>query len=143
MQQEIERRPNLCHLCTYGTRTTFPSQVDFPNRDLLISFRNHILHRDLKAGNVLLTREGKAKLGKINSHLLISHFPADFGVSAKLTTTLQKKQTMVGSPYWMAPEVITNSGTNKDGYNLRADIWSLGITAMEMAEGINLFFFVY
>jgi len=79
---------------------------------------NHIMHRDIKAGNVLLTTSGRAKL-------------ADFGVSAPLASTLQKKQTVIGSPYWMAPEIISKSN---EGYDTKADIWSLGITAMEMAE---------
>jgi len=78
----------------------------------------HIMHRDIKCGNILLTRRGEAKL-------------ADFGVSAQLNSTFQKKNTVIGSPYWMAPEMIAKA---TDGYDYRADIWSLGITAIEMAD---------
>ncbi|XP_065317462.1 serine/threonine-protein kinase 10-like isoform X3 [Gordionus sp. m RMFG-2023] len=83
--------------------------------------RNKIIHRDIKAGNVLLTKDGQIKL-------------ADFGVSAKNTNTLQKRDSFIGTPYWMAPEVMLCEAIKDNPYDYKVDIWSLGITLIEFAQ---------
>ncbi|XP_039282731.1 serine/threonine-protein kinase 10-like [Nilaparvata lugens] len=94
-----------CHMC----------------RGLSFLHDNKVIHRDLKAGNVLLTMSGGVKL-------------ADFGVSAKNKSTLQKHDTFIGTPYWMAPEVVLCETFRDNPYDFKVDIWSLGITLIEFAQ---------
>uniref|UniRef100_A0A914HTH2 non-specific serine/threonine protein kinase n=1 Tax=Globodera rostochiensis TaxID=31243 RepID=A0A914HTH2_GLORO len=84
--------------------------------------KNNVIHRDIKGQNVLLTDTAEVKL-------------VDFGVSAQLDRTVGKRNTFIGTPYWMAPEVIACDENPDSTYDSRSDLWSLGITALEMAEG--------
>ncbi|XP_049857166.1 mitogen-activated protein kinase kinase kinase kinase 5 isoform X12 [Schistocerca gregaria] len=77
------------------------------------------MHRDIKGANILLTEAGDVKL-------------ADFGVSAQITATINKRKSFIGTPYWMAPEVAAVE--RKGGYNQLCDIWAVGVTAIELAE---------
>ncbi|XP_069698276.1 mitogen-activated protein kinase kinase kinase kinase 5 isoform X14 [Periplaneta americana] len=77
------------------------------------------MHRDIKGANILLTESGDVKL-------------ADFGVSAQITATINKRKSFIGTPYWMAPEVAAVE--RKGGYNQLCDIWAIGVTAIELAE---------
>nr|XP_020513571.1 mitogen-activated protein kinase kinase kinase kinase 4-like isoform X10 [Labrus bergylta] len=83
---------------------------------------HHVIHRDIKGQNVLLTENAEVKL-------------VDFGVSAQLDRTVGRRNTFIGTPYWMAPEVIACDENPDATYDYRSDLWSTGITAIEMAEG--------
>lgn len=80
-----------------------------------------VIHRDMKAGNILLTEKGEVKL-------------ADFGVSAKNTSQLQRRYSFIGTPYWMSPEIIACETDKEMSYDYKTDIWSLGVTCIELAE---------
>ncbi|XP_077289778.1 serine/threonine-protein kinase msn isoform X3 [Arctopsyche grandis] len=90
-------------------------------RGLSYLHSNKVIHRDIKGQNVLLTDNAEVKL-------------VDFGVSAQLDRTIGRRNTFIGTPYWMAPEVIACDENADATYDNRSDLWSLGITALEMAE---------
>ncbi|KAI9221611.1 kinase-like domain-containing protein [Blastocladiella britannica] len=79
------------------------------------------IHRDIKAGNLLLTESGEIKL-------------ADFGVSARIGHTNNRAHSFIGTPFWMAPEVIRSENDSNNWYDVKADVWSIGITTIELAD---------
>jgi len=103
--------------------TLFEEQITVVACEVLKAFKvlhaQHKLHRDIKAGNILLTSKGECKI-------------ADFGTSVNLDPE-GLRYTTIGTPYWMAPEMFYSKA--KDGYNEKIDIWALGITCMELAKG--------
>ncbi|CAM1326506.1 MYO3A (predicted) [Pycnogonum litorale] len=82
---------------------------------------NHCMHRDIKGHNILMTEDARIKL-------------VDFGVSSHVNATMGRRNTSVGTPYWMAPEVIACERQLGYEYDVRCDIWSLGITAIELGD---------
>lgn len=84
---------------------------------LVYLHEKNITHRDIKSGNVLLTEDGTAKI-------------TDFGISSRLANANDKMKTLIGTPYWLAPEMITS-----EAYTNKVDLWAAGITAIELAEG--------
>nr|XP_034193568.1 serine/threonine-protein kinase 10 isoform X2 [Osmia lignaria] len=107
--QKALTEPQIAYICHHMTK------------GLAFLHKSKVIHRDLKAGNVLLTMAGGVKL-------------ADFGVSAKNKHTLQKHDTFIGTPYWMAPEVVLCETFRDNPYDFKVDIWSLGITLIEFAQ---------
>ncbi|XP_012289083.1 neither inactivation nor afterpotential protein C [Orussus abietinus] len=83
---------------------------------------NNVIHRDIRGNNILLTKEGEIKL-------------VDFGLARMIKGEMGKRKTCIGSPNWMAPEVVTSKGDPESGYGSRADVWAIGITAIELADG--------
>lgn len=80
-----------------------------------------MIHRDIRGSNIVLTKEGEVKL-------------VDFGLSKAMKSELEKRHTCLGSPSWMAPEIIKGTGAN-NGYDNKIDVWAIGITAIELADG--------
>nr|CDS22752.1 STE20 serine:threonine protein kinase [Echinococcus granulosus] len=120
--------------CGGGAVDSIMKALDKPLTEPQIRFISHevisglaflhkhlIIHRDLKAGNILITLNNEVRL-------------ADFGVSARMASENQKRTTFIGTPYWMAPEVIACETFKDNPYDMAADVWSFGITLIEFAE---------
>lgn len=98
---------------------------------------NHVIHRDVRGSNILITAEGEVKL-------------CDFGLAKNIKSIMGKTNISIGSPSWMAPEIVSATSNIADesededntesGYSNRADVWALGITAIELGDGIAPFY---
>lgn len=91
-------------------------------RALAFLHTNGVIHRDIKSDSILLSSDGRIKL-------------SDFGFCAQISSELPKRKSMVGTPYWMCPEIISRLP-----YDTAVDIWSFGIMVMEMVDGEPPFF---
>uniref|UniRef100_W8BGP4 non-specific serine/threonine protein kinase n=2 Tax=Ceratitis capitata TaxID=7213 RepID=W8BGP4_CERCA len=110
---KLERRMREEHIA-YIIRETCRGAIELN--------RNHVIHRDIKGDNILLTKDGRVKL-------------CDFGLSREVDSTFGKRGTCIGSPCWMAPEVVTAISAKEPEITSRADVWALGITTIELADG--------
>ncbi|KAH7818116.1 putative serine/threonine-protein kinase 3 [Monocercomonoides exilis] len=130
-RQGFDKLYVVMELCEIGSITSLMSKLSLPGlpeptiayvimgtlQGLRYLHGQHKMHRDIKGGNVLVNKKGEVKL-------------ADFGITAMLNATWGRRNTFIGSPYWMAPEMLT-----ADSYDKMVDIWATGITAIELAEG--------
>ncbi|KAL8713524.1 MAG: hypothetical protein Q9220_002386 [cf. Caloplaca sp. 1 TL-2023] len=112
----------IMEFCSGGSCADLLKAGLIPEEYITIIIRELLMGLDYLHGDKKLHRDVKGANGQVKL--------ADFGVSGQLTATMTKKNTFVGTPFWMAPEVIKQSG-----YDHKADIWSLGITALELAKG--------
>lgn len=112
---------NFCVL-TFAFLSRSVWQNYYPTQAMIYLNENNVMHRDIRGSNILLTKEGEIKL-------------VDFGLSRTCQSEIGKRYTCVGSPSWMAPEVAMSKGNNSEGYGNRADVWAIGITAIELADG--------
>ncbi|XP_067622468.1 neither inactivation nor afterpotential protein C isoform X2 [Eurosta solidaginis] len=110
---KLERRMREEHIA-YIIRETCRGAIELN--------RNHVIHRDIRGDNILLTKEGRVKL-------------CDFGLSREVDSTFGKRGTCIGSPCWMAPEVVTSMNAREPQITSRADVWAVGITTIELADG--------
>nr|CAD7395057.1 unnamed protein product [Timema cristinae] len=130
LRETVEDKPPPVHPTEIRTSISTSSAVElttsalanYATEALIYLHSNHCIHRDIKGHNILLTEDAHVKL-------------VDFGVSSHLAATLGRRNTSVGTPYWMAPEVIACEQQLDSSYDARCDVWSVGITAIELAEG--------
>lgn len=111
----------LCYDLIKGTGPLSEDVASYVIKNVLLGadylHQQNRIHRDIKLANVLITRNGHIKLG-------------DFGVSTEISYSQKYHMTVIGTPHWMAPEMLKGSG-----YDYKADVWSIGITAFELLTG--------